>query len=95
MGKSSPNLYDESDISASIPMPIYGDGVMLNENSKIFISEGFSLSDGLDNILTEKCDGISYPNVYSGDQKTFFPWHIEDGGLFSINYVFTGAPKLW
>lgn len=32
---------------------------------------------------------------YFGKQRTVFPIHTEDGDLFSINYLHSGAPKVW
>jgi len=39
--------------------------------------------------------GINTPFIYAGDRGTVFPWHIEDCGLYSMNYHINGAAKVW
>ncbi|KAK3925986.1 Lysine-specific demethylase 4A [Frankliniella fusca] len=85
------------DMSQSSCVPVYGDGIVLKE-AEIAICDGFTMSSGLDKILcelNEKYDGLACPYYYAGDKGTLFPWHCEDGGLFSINYLFKGAAKFW
>lgn len=45
--------------------------------------------------LEMKFDGIAFPYLYCGTSHSFFCWHIEDGGLASINYVMAGGSKIW
>ena len=33
--------------------------------------------------------------LYFGSWRSMFGWHTEDMDLFSINFLHTGAPKLW
>ncbi|KAK3925195.1 Lysine-specific demethylase 4 [Frankliniella fusca] len=76
---------------------LYGAGIQLHRGRKIKLCRDFSLSN-LKTVLdhaSEKYDGLAYPYVYSGTAHSFFPWHIEDAGLYSINYNIKGAPKLW
>jgi jumonji domain-containing protein 2 len=43
----------------------------------------------------EKNEGIHTPYMYFGMWKTSFPWHVEDGNPYSINYQHFGASKIW
>lgn len=76
---------------------IYGAGIQLNPEVEVEICEGFSMSrlGTLLDLLVDKFEGVAYPYLYSGTHHSFFPWHIEDGGTYSISYLFAGAPKLW
>ena len=39
--------------------------------------------------------GINTPWLFIGQPKSFFPWHLEDGNLQSINIMLKGEPKYW
>ena len=39
--------------------------------------------------------GINKPWLFIGQPKSFFPWHLEDGNLQSINIMLQGSPKYW
>lgn len=39
--------------------------------------------------------GIQTPYIYVGALRTGFPWHLEDGNANSLNYLHSGAPKVW
>ena len=41
-----------------------------------------------------KFDGLS-GYLYFGRRNTMFPMHTEDGDLWSVNYLHSGAPKVW
>ena len=51
----------------------------------------------LDDFLSkeEKMPGINSPFIYVGEAGSAFAMHIEDKALFSINFLHTGATKLW
>ena len=53
-----------------------------------------SLGTVLDLYPTE-AEGISYPFLYVGQEYATFPWHTEDGALFSFNILHFGAPTIW
>src|SRR6266478_8570647 len=42
-----------------------------------------------------KIPGVTRPYGYVGTRGSFFPFHREDGNLFSSNYLVSGAPKRW
>ena len=39
--------------------------------------------------------GVMVPWLYVGSALSAFCWHIEDHGLYSVNYMHAGAPKVW
>lgn len=43
----------------------------------------------------ELITGVMLPWVYVGSCFSAFCWHIEDHGLYSVNYLHMGAPKVW
>jgi hypothetical protein len=40
-------------------------------------------------------EGITVLQTFFGPGRKFFPWHIEDKSMFSINYHHEGAEKYW
>jgi hypothetical protein len=40
-------------------------------------------------------EGINVPQTFFGQEGSFSPWHIEDKGMFSINYHHGGDTKYW
>lgn len=63
--------------------------------------DSFNLNN-LDTILKQVYDaedksisGITTTYLYFGRWRTSFPWHTEDGDLYSINYLHFGEPKFW
>lgn len=92
---SSTALNIEPSVRAS--SPVYGAGIQFDPNVHFDICEGFSLSrlHSVLDLLEENFDGIVFPYFYGGTPHTLFPWHVEDGGTFSVNYNIAGAAKLW
>ena len=39
--------------------------------------------------------GVMVPWLYVGSCLSAFCWHIEDHGLYSVNYLHMGSPKVW
>lgn len=81
--------------SCEIPI-LYACGIPVKDKD-FTITRNFSLSC-LGTVLDEspqKMDGIVHPFLYVGTEYASFPWHIEDGALFSINYLHYGAPCIW
>lgn len=48
-----------------------------------------------DDVGGKPITGIMVPWLYVGSCFSAFCWHIEDHGLYSINYNHEGAPKIW
>lgn len=44
---------------------------------------------------TNQISGISVPWIYFGMLFSTFCWHTEDLYLYSLNYMHSGAPKIW
>eukprot|EP00475_Leptophrys_vorax_P038874 TRINITY_DN6943_c0_g1_i1.p1 TRINITY_DN6943_c0_g1~~TRINITY_DN6943_c0_g1_i1.p1 ORF type:complete len:402 (+),score=90.45 TRINITY_DN6943_c0_g1_i1:1108-2313(+) len=47
------------------------------------------------NLIAGNIPGVTAPYLYFGNFKSFFPWHVEDLDLLSVNYIHFGAPKRW
>jgi hypothetical protein len=45
--------------------------------------------------VTEPITGVMVPWLYVGSCLSAFCWHVEDHGLYSVNYLHTGAAKVW
>jgi len=45
--------------------------------------------------LDEEVAGVTSPYLYYGAWRTIFGLHVEDEDLYSINYLHSGAPKVW
>lgn len=45
--------------------------------------------------LNQSIAGVTRPMIYIGMLFSTFCWHTEDNWLYSINYVHSGASKLW
>jgi len=54
-----------------------------------------TLPKSLLRFLPEHVSGITIPMMYVGMLFSTFCWHVEDDYLYSINFLHTGAPKLW
>jgi len=78
---------------------MYGAGIELSTKDQIKMSKNFGLfclcATSLLRLLKHHYPGISLPFLYFGSTHSIFPIHIEDGSLFSINYLHYGAPKVW
>lgn len=46
-------------------------------------------------LADELITGVMVPWLYVGSALSAFCWHIEDHGLYSVNYMHLGAPKVW
>jgi len=72
----------------------------IEETSKhyLYITNNFALSHLCHlNMLTDLENyyaGVSYPYVYVGGHHSFFPMHVEDMSLWSINFLHKGDPKM-
>jgi len=64
----------------------------------LYITKNFALSHLCHvNMLTDLNTyyaGVSFPFIYIGGRHSFFPIHIEDMSLWSINFHHKGDPKL-
>lgn len=83
--------------SIMVNPPVYGADTPLS----LFDAKlpwGWNLRD-LDCLFKEynvpEIPGVTSPMTYFGMWKAFFAWHKEDLDLYSINYLHTGAPKVW
>ncbi|KAJ1526464.1 hypothetical protein ONE63_009597 [Megalurothrips usitatus] len=76
---------------------VYGTGIQLDRRQSYKICSTFSLSklNTVLDLVDEKYDGLVYPYVYAASLHTFFAWHIEVAGTWSINYLLKGSPKPW
>ncbi|KAJ1521127.1 hypothetical protein ONE63_002827 [Megalurothrips usitatus] len=77
----------------------YANGIDVKVHQKNKISSNFSLSYlnelSLTSLLDKFYPGINSPFLYIGNIHSFFPIHIEDLSLFSINFLHHGYGKLW
>ncbi|KAK3912144.1 Lysine-specific demethylase 4D [Frankliniella fusca] len=94
---SCPDCIPESKISLTTHKDsiYYGSGVVLPDSELILIN-GFSLST-IKKILKigPYHEGLSCSYFYMGRKHSFFPLHVEDALLWSINYLHFGLPKIW
>lgn len=78
---------------------MYGAGIEITHNDQIKLSKNFGLfclsATSLLRLLRHRYPGVTLPFLYYGVTHSIFPIHIEDGSLFSINYLHYGAPKVW
>ena len=54
-----------------------------------------TLAKSLLRYLPEHISGITIPMIYVGMVFSCFCWHVEDDYLYSINFLHSGAPKMW
>ncbi|XP_034255173.1 uncharacterized protein LOC117653540 [Thrips palmi] len=77
----------------------YANGIEVGADNVNMISGSFSLSFLNVLSLTSHLDhfypGVNSPFLYFGGPHSFFPVHVEDLSLFSINFLHHGHPKLW
>jgi hypothetical protein len=76
---------------------LYGAGIVLPKFEHVYITKNFTLSR-LGTILDcyhERLPGMSWPYFYVGLPHSCFPVHIEDGALWSVNFLHYGAHKIW
>jgi len=70
-----------------------------SDRNLLYVTPNFALAHLCHlNMLTDLDSyypGISYPFIYVGGLHSFFPIHVEDMSLWSINYLHAGHPKLW
>ncbi|XP_052130837.1 uncharacterized protein LOC127751391 isoform X2 [Frankliniella occidentalis] len=77
----------------------YASGLNVQKNKRNMVSSNFSLS--FLNKITPTCllegnlPGITTPYLYFGFSHSFFPIHIEDLSLYSLNFLHHGYPKVW
>lgn len=46
-------------------------------------------------LVPEALPGLHNSYLYFGKPHAFFPVHVEDGLLLSLNYLHVGHPKIW
>jgi hypothetical protein len=63
--------------------------------NNIPLAKGSLLRFVREDVGGEPITGIMVPWLYVGSSFSGFCWHIEDHGLYSINYNHLGAPKVW
>ena len=63
--------------------------------SALFSSLPFFSPFLLSHSAGEELPGVTRAMLYFGSWRSMFGWHTEDMDLFSINFLHTGAPKLW
>lgn len=77
----------------------YAAGISLKKkvNDSLHVTQSLNLSKikNLLIVLKQYFDGVSCPFMYLGRVHTLFPIHNEDAALWSFNFLFFGAPKIW
>jgi len=77
----------------------YASGLEVEAKNINMISAVVSLSFlnvlSVTSLLDHFYPGVNTPFVYFGGTHSFFPVHVEDLSLFSVNFLHHGYPKLW
>lgn len=81
--------YSEDDI-------FYGYGTT-QKKTPLKISSNFCLSRifNIMSLVPEALPGLHNSYIYFGTPQTFFPVHVEDALLLSVNFLHIGRPKIW
>ncbi|XP_034243493.1 lysine-specific demethylase 4D-like [Thrips palmi] len=76
---------------------VYGSGILVT-GTTLSMAPHFGLyavaATSLLRYLPAKFDGVTAPMLYFGSTYSFFPAHVEDSSLFSVNYLHYGQPKV-
>lgn len=60
----------------------------------IFEDLSFQKLDTVLDLMECKVEGLNLPFMYAGGtEHTSFPWHIEDGSLWSFGFLLAGKRK--
>ena len=83
----------------------YGEGIMyaspvpVRKTDRFMMTESFGLYAlphvSMLRVLKHHYEGVTSPHLYFAGTHSFFPCHIEDMALYSVNFNHHGAPKLW
>lgn len=61
----------------------------------IFFLKLLRINANVNFVLKEKINGINSPYLYVGSIFSPFGFHLEDGNLYSINFMHSGEVKVW
>ncbi|XP_026271626.1 uncharacterized protein LOC113201878 [Frankliniella occidentalis] len=78
---------------------MYASGIPVEPSDELRMSPQYMMlfmgATTMNRLLKEHYSGVTRPMLYFGTTHTFAPVHVEDGSLFSINFLHYGQPKLW
>lgn len=78
---------------------MYASGIPVRKTDRFMMTEYFGLYAlshvSMFRVLKNHYEGVTSPLLFFAGPHSFFPCHIEDMALYSINFHHHGSPRLW